>query len=407
MTEDAIEYHRKAKGKIELKLRVSVDDIKSLSLAYTPGVAKVSEAIGKNPELSFEYTRRWNSIAIVSDGTRVLGLGNVGPEAAMPVMEGKALLFKRFGGVDAYPICVSEKDKDALVRLVAALEPTFGGINLEDIETPKCFEVETELRARMKIPVLHDDQHGTAVAVLAGMINALKVAGKKKQDVKVVVNGAGAAGIAIAKLLIKYGVREIVVLDSKGAICKNRSRLEAYKQEFSSLHPNMQCGTLSEVIKGADVLVSASVPGAVKKEHVASMQKNAIVFALCNPTPEISREDALAAGAMVYGSGRSDLPNQINNAIAFPGIFRGALDVRASTINEEMKIAAAEAIAGTVPESEMDADKVVPLPFDLRLAPRVAGAVAEAAVKSGIAKIKKSAKEEEEWAAKFIAGKVE
>jgi malate dehydrogenase (oxaloacetate-decarboxylating) len=385
LREDALSYHRK--GKIGLEIRTKLESRADLTLAYTPGVAEVSREIARNKEAVYDYTWKWNSVAIISDGTRVLGLGDVGPEAALPVMEGKAMLLKRFGGVDAIPLCIGTKNEEEIIAFAKAVSPTFGGILLEDIESPKCFDVETKLKRMLDIPVFHDDQHGTAIVALAGLINALKIAEKKKNHVKVVVNGAGAAGIAIAKLLIEYGVKDITVLDSKGAICNARDDLEQYKREFSLVLPHMVCGRLENVINGADVFIGASAAGALRRDWTLNMAEGAIVFALSNPVPEITLEQARAGGAAVYGSGRSDAPNQINNVLAFPGVFRGALDVRARAIDEGMKLAAAGAIAGCVGEKEIAGGKIVPDPLDPLVAKRVAEAVSKKARENGLARI--------------------
>jgi len=385
LREDALAYHRK--GKIGLGVRARLKDRHDLTLAYTPGVAEVSREIAQDKGAAYDYTWKWNAVAIISDGSRVLGLGNIGPEAALPVMEGKAMLLKKFGGVDAIPLCIAAKKEEEIIAFAEAVAPTFGGILLEDIESPKCFDVETKLKRMLEIPVFHDDQHGTAIVALAGLINALKIVEKKKSYVRVVVNGAGAAGIAIAKLLLEYGVKDITVLDSKGTICNARDDLEQYKREFSSVLPHMVCGRLENVINGADVFIGASVQGALKREWVLKMAEAAVVFALSNPVPEITMQDAKAGGAAVYGSGRSDLPNQINNVLAFPGVFRGALDVRARAIDEGMKLAAAEAIAACVGEGELGSGKVVPDPLEKGVAKRVAQAVAKSARERGLARI--------------------
>ena len=385
LREDALLYHKG--GKIELGLKRVLKTRADLTLAYPPGVAEVSREIAAHPDAAYEYTSKWNSVAIITDGTRVLGLGDVGPRAALPVMEGKAMLLKHFGGVDAYPLCLGVKKEEEIIEVAKAVAPTFGGMLLEDIESPKCFDVETKLKRMLDIPVFHDDQHGTAIVALAALSNALKVVGKRKQGLRVVVSGAGAAGIAVAKLLLEYGIRDLTVLDSKGAICSARDDLEHYKREFSLVLPHMICGNLAQVIAGADVFIGASVAGSLMKEDVAKMQDKAVVFALANPMPEISMEEALAGGAAVYGSGRSDLPNQINNVLAFPGVFRGALDVRASAIDEDMKLAAAMAIAACVPDSELAAGKIVPDPLDMKTARNVAAAVAKKARENNLARI--------------------
>ncbi len=385
LREDALSYHRG--GKVGLALKKGLEGRADLTLAYTPGVAEVSREIASNPGSAYEYTNKWNSVAIISDGSRVLGLGNVGPLAALPVMEGKAMLLKRFGGVDAIPLCISAKKEGEIVAFGKAVAPSFGGILLEDIESPKCFEVETKLKRALGMPVFHDDQHGTAIVALAALINSLRAVGKGKGEVRVVVNGAGAAGIAIAKLLIEYGVREITVLDSKGAICSARDDLEHYKREFSLVLPHMVCGKLEGVISGADVFIGASVAGALRREHVRKMAARPIVFALANPIPEISGEEARRGGAVIYGSGRSDSANQINNLLAFPGVFRGALDVRARAIDEGMKLAAAQAIAESVSEGEIAKGAVVPSPLSEGVHKNVARAVAKKARESGLAMV--------------------
>ncbi|BCJ88018.1 NAD(P)-dependent malic enzyme [Effusibacillus dendaii] len=389
LREDALELHRLHKGKLSVVSKVAVANARDLSLAYSPGVAEPCKEIHSQTDLVYEYTGKGNLVAVVSDGTAVLGLGNIGPEAAMPVMEGKAVLFKQFAGVDAVPLCLNTTDVDRIVETVKLLEPTFGGVNLEDIAAPACFEIEERLKKEMKIPVFHDDQHGTAIVTLAGLINALKVVGKPLQDIKVVANGAGAAGIAIVKLLLSMGVRHIIMCDTKGAIYEGRQDgMNAMKAEIAKItNPERQAGTLQEVLAGADVFVGVSAAGSVTQDMVRSMNRDPIIFAMANPDPEILPQDALAAGAKIVGTGRSDFPNQINNVLAFPGIFRGALDVRATTINEEMKIAAAYAIAELIADDELTPDYVVPRPFDARIAPAVAAAVAKAAMDTGVAQI--------------------
>ncbi len=386
--EKSLELHYKLKGKIEVTARAKVGDREALSLAYTPGVAAPCLEIQKDVSKSYELTRRWNTVAVVTDGTAVLGLGDIGPEAGMPVMEGKCVLFKEFGGVDAVPLCIRSKDVDEIVNAVALLAGSFGGVNLEDISAPRCFEIERRLKERCDIPVFHDDQHGTAVIMLAGLMNALKAVGKKLDDVKIVTSGAGAAGIAIIKLLVSVGAKNVVMTDRRGAIYKGRADLNPAKQEIAEkTNPAGERGGLKDVIKGADVFIGVSAPGVLTPEMVRSMAENAIVFACANPTPEIFPDEAKKAGAAVVSTGRSDYPNQINNVLAFPGIFRGALDARASEINDEMKIAAANAIAGLVSDEELCCDNILPQAFDPRVGKVVAEAVKSAAVKSGAARI--------------------
>ena len=386
--EKSLELHYKLKGKIEVTARAKVGDREALSLAYTPGVAAPCLEIQKDVSKSYELTRRWNTVAVVTDGTAVLGLGDIGPEAGMPVMEGKCVLFKEFGGVDAVPLCIRSKDVDEIVNTVALLAGSFGGVNLEDISAPRCFEIERRLKERCDIPVFHDDQHGTAVIMLAGLMNALKAVGKKLDDVKIVTSGAGAAGIAIIKLLVSVGAKNVVMTDRRGAIYKGRADLNPAKQEIAEkTNPAGERGGLKDVIKGADVFIGVSAPGVLSPEMVRSMAENAIVFACANPTPEIFPDEAKKAGAAVVSTGRSDYPNQINNVLAFPGIFRGALDARASEINDEMKIAAAHAIAGLVSDEELCCDNILPQAFDPRVGKVVAEAVKSAAVKSGAARI--------------------
>ena len=386
--EKSLELHYKLKGKIEVTARAKVGDREALSLAYTPGVAAPCLEIQKDVNKSYELTRRWNTVAVVTDSTAVLGLGDIGPEAGMPVMEGKCVLFKEFGGVDAVPLCIRSKDVDEIVNTVALLAGSFGGVNLEDISAPRCFEIERRLKERCDIPVFHDDQHGTAVIMLAGLMNALKAVGKKLDDVKIVTSGAGAAGIAIIKLLVSVGAKNVVMTDRRGAIYKGRADLNPAKQEIAEkTNPAGERGGLKDVIKGADVFIGVSAPGVLTPEMVRSMAENAIVFACANPTPEIFPDEAKKAGAAVVSTGRSDYPNQINNVLAFPGIFRGALDARASEINDEMKIAAANAIAGLVSDEELCCDNILPQAFDPRVGKVVAEAVKSAAVKSGAARI--------------------
>lgn len=385
---ESLKLHYELKGKIEIAARTKANDRQSLSLAYTPGVAEPCLEIQKDVNKSYELTRRWNTVAVVTDGTAVLGLGDIGPEAGMPVMEGKCLLFKEFGGVDAIPLCIRSKDVDEIVNTVALLAGSFGGINLEDISAPRCFEIERKLKERCDIPVFHDDQHGTAVIMLAGLINALKVVGKRLEDVKIVTSGAGAAGIAIIKLLVSAGAGNVVMTDRTGAIYNGRPGLNPAKQEIAEItNPARESGSLADAIKGADVFIGVSAPGVLTAKMVQSMAKDAIVFACANPTPEIFPDEAKRAGAAVVSTGRSDYPNQINNVLAFPGIFRGALDACASDINDEMKFAAAYALAGMVKDAELSCDNILPQAFDEGVGETVAEAVREAAVKSGVARI--------------------
>ena len=383
---ESLRLHGEWKGKIEMVTRVPVKTKDDLSLAYTPGVAQPCLEIQKDPSKSYELTRRWNMAAVITDGSAVLGLGDIGPEAGMPVMEGKCVLFKAFGDVDAFPICVKTKDVDEFVETVYNISGSFGGINLEDIAAPRCFEIERKLKEKCDIPIFHDDQHGTAVITLAGLTNALKVVGKKK-DVKIVTSGAGAAAIAITKLLLSAGFRDITMCDRKGAIYQGREGLNWIKTEMAEVtNLSRKAGTLADMLVGADVFIGVSAPNTVTTEMVKTMNKDAIIFACANPTPEIFPDAAKAGGARVISTGRSDYPNQINNVLAFPGIFRGAFDVRASDINEAMKVAAAEALAGLVGD-ELSEDYIIPAAFDPRVGPAVAKAVAEAARKSGVARI--------------------
>ena len=387
--EESLKKHYEWKGKIEISTRAPVNDAESLSLAYTPGVAQPCLEIQKDPLKSYELTRRWNTVAVVTDGTAVLGLGDIGPEAGMPVMEGKCALFKAFGDVDAIPLCIRSKDVDEIVQTVTLLAGSFGGVNLEDISAPRCFEIERKLIERCDIPVFHDDQHGTAVITLAGLTNALKLVGKKLPKVRIVLNGAGAAATAIAKLLITAGAVDVTLCDRSGAIWKGRpDHMNPAKQEIAELtNPKLRKGTLAEVIRSADVFIGVSAPGVLTTEMVATMEKDAIVFACANPMPEILPDDAKAGGAAVVSTGRSDYPNQVNNVLCFPGIFRGALDVRASVINDEMKLAAAKAIAGLVSDKELSAEYILPKAFDPRVKEAVAKATAKAARDSGVARI--------------------
>ena len=384
---ESLRLHGEWKGKIEMVTRVPVKTKDDLSLAYTPGVAQPCLEIQKDPSKSYELTRRWNMAAVITDGSAVLGLGDIGPEAGMPVMEGKCVLFKAFGDVDAFPICVKTKDVDEFVETVYNISGSFGGINLEDIAAPRCFEIERKLKEKCDIPIFHDDQHGTAVITLAGLTNALKVVGKKKEDVKIVTSGAGAAAIAITKLLLSAGFRDITMCDRMGAIYKGREGLNWIKTEMAeATNLSRKAGTLADMLVGADVFIGVSAPNTVTTEMVKTMNKDAIIFACANPTPEIFPDAAKAGGARVISTGRSDYPNQINNVLAFPGIFRGAFDVRASDINEEMKVAAAEALAGLAGD-ELSEDYIIPAAFDPRVGPAVAKAVAEAARRSGVARM--------------------
>ena len=385
---ESLRLHGEWKGKIEVVSTVKTDTKDDLSLAYTPGVAQPCLEIQKDVDKSYELTRRHNLCAVITDGSAVLGLGDIGPEAGMPVMEGKCVLFKNFGGVDAFPLCVKTKDVDEFVNAVYLISGSFGGINLEDIAAPRCFEIERKLKEKCDIPIFHDDQHGTAIITLAGLTNALKVVGKKKEDVKIVTSGAGAAAISITKLLLSAGFRNIVMTDRKGAIYEGREGLNWIKEEMARItNRGMEKGALADVIRGADVFIGVSAPGTLTTEMVKAMNKDAIVFACANPTPEIFPDDAKAGGARVVSTGRSDYPNQINNVLAFPGVFRGAFDVRASDINEEMKMAAAEALASLISEEELSEDYIIPRAFDPRVGPAVAKAVAEAARRSGVARI--------------------
>lgn len=386
--EFALKKHEGWNGKIEVVPRCKVETMDDLSVAYTPGVAQPCLAISDDVDLSYKYTRRGNLVAVVTDGTAVLGLGDIGPEAGMPVMEGKCVLFKRFGNVDAFPLCVRSKDVDTIVETVALLAGSFGGVNLEDIAAPRCFEIEKKLKERCDIPIFHDDQHGTAVVVLSGLINALKLVDKKIEDIEVVVNGSGAAGIAITKLLMKTGLKNVTLCDTKGAIYEGREGLNPIKEEMAKVsNKALKKGSLADVIKGADVFIGVSAPGTLTKEMVATMAKDPIVFAMANPVPEIMPDEAKEAGVAVMATGRSDFPNQINNVLAFPGIFRGALDVRASDINDDMKLAAAYAIAGIVSDEERCPEYIIPNSFNEKVTPAVASAVAEAARKSGVARL--------------------
>ena len=394
LREEALQFHRTAKGKIAILSKVPCCTQKELSLAYTPGVAEPCREIEKNPDDVYEYTSKGNIVAVVTDGTAVLGLGDIGPLAAIPVMEGKAILFKNFAGIDAFPISVTSKDPSVIVDTISRIEPVFGGINLEDISAPRCFEVEEMLKRTLHIPVFHDDQHGTAVVCLAALINALKVVGKGFPDIHVAISGAGAAGIAVTKFLLSFGAVDVILCDSKGTVHQGRTDLNKAKQEIARItNPRGVKGTLADAMRGADVFIGLSVAGIVSPEMVKSMAKDAIVFAMANPVPEIMPDQALKAGARIVATGRSDFPNQVNNVLGFPGIFRGALDVRASDINEEMKKAASLAIASLVdPISE---DKIIPSPLDKKVVPAVAEAVARAAIETGVAR--RSVNPKEVW----------
>ena len=385
---ESLKLHYQWRGKLDIVPKMEVKDKQSLSLAYTPGVAQPCLEIQRDVNKSYELTGRWNTVAVVTDGTAVLGLGDIGPEAGMPVMEGKCVLFKAFGGVDAFPLCIKSKDVDAFVETVYQISGSFGGINLEDIAAPRCFEIERKLKERCDIPIFHDDQHGTAVITLAGLTNALKVVGKRKEDVRIVTSGAGAAAVSIVKLLLSAGYQHITMCDRKGAIYAGREGLNWIKEEMAQVtNRESRKGSLADALAGADVFIGVSAPGTVTKDMVRSMAKDAIVFACANPTPEIFPEEALAAGAAVVATGRSDFPNQINNVLAFPGIFRGTFDVRARDINEEMKMAAAAALAGLISDEELTAEYIIPKAFDKRVGPAVAAAVADAARRSGVARI--------------------
>lgn len=386
--QEAMRMHEEWRGKIEVCSRVEVKDSKALSLAYTPGVAEPCLAIQKDPEKSFSLTRRWNMVAVVTDGSAILGLGNIGPEAGMPVMEGKCVLFKEFAGVDAFPLCIKTQDVDELVRTIYLLSGSFGGINLEDISAPRCFEVERRLKELCDIPVFHDDQHGTAIIVGAAVLNALKVVHKDISKIRCVINGAGSAGIAIAKHLMRLGLKDLILCDKFGIICENMENLNPAHQEMSQVTNREHLhGELKDALKGADLFIGVSGPGVLKPDMIKTMAENPIVFPMANPVPEIMPDEALKAGAAVVGTGRSDFPNQINNVLAFPGIFRGALDVRARDINDEMKLAASKALADLVPAEELSSEYILPKAFDPRVGKAVAKAVAEAARKSGVARI--------------------
>ena len=386
----SLELHYELKGKIEVASRTKANDRQSLSLAYTPGVAAPCLEIQKDVNKSYELTRRWNTVAVVTDGTAVLGLGDIGPEAGMPVMEGKCLLFKEFGGVDAIPLCIRSKDVDEIVNTVYLLAGSFGGVNLEDISAPRCFEIESRLRNELDIPVFHDDQHGTAIVVSAGLLNALRLVGKKMEDVNIVINGAGSAGISIAKLLLQFGAGNIVLVDRAGAVSVDEEWLNPAQRKMAEItNRHNERGSLADVMKGKDVFIGVSAPKIVTAEMVSTMAKDAIVFAMANPTPEIMPEEAAKGGARVIATGRSDYPNQINNVLVFPGIFRGALDAQATDITEEMKLSAARAIASIVSDDELKEDYIIPGAFDKRVAPAVAKAVMDCAKASGISKLGK------------------
>jgi malate dehydrogenase (oxaloacetate-decarboxylating) len=389
LRDDALKLHKDNKGKLSIESKVTVNDMESLSLAYTPGVAEPCKEIFKDKDAVYDYTSKGNMVAVVSDGSAVLGLGDIGASASLPVMEGKAVLFKEFGGVDAFPICVETKDPDEIVNLVTMIEPVFGGINLEDISAPRCFEIENKLKERLSIPVFHDDQHGTAIIVLAGLMNALRLTGKKMEDLKIVINGAGAAGVAIAKIILNVGVGEMLMVDRSGIIYKGREEgMNWAKEEISEItNKELKKGSLADAMKEADVFIGVSQANIISEEMVKSMNKDPIIFAMANPVPEIDPELAKKAGARVVGTGRSDYPNQINNVLAFPGVFRGTLDVRASDINEEMKVAAANALAGLISDEELREDYIIPMPFDRRVSTAVADAVAKAARDTGVARI--------------------
>lgn len=392
IAEKSLALHEEWKGKIEMKSRVPVKTKEDLALAYTPGVAQPCLEIQKDVSKSFVYTNRWNSCLVVTDGTAVLGLGDIGPEAGMPVMEGKCVLFKEFGNVDAFPLCIKSKEVDDIVNTIYLISGSFGGVNLEDISAPRCFEIEKKLKEKCNIPIFHDDQHGTAVITLAGLTNALRLVGKKKEEIKLVINGAGAAAISIARLLLLAGVSNIILCDRTGAIYEGREKgMNPVKEEMAGItNPGKEKGSLADLLQGADVFIGVSAPGCLTTDMVKTMAGDAVIFACANPTPEIYPEDAKAGGARVIATGRSDYPNQINNVLAFPGIFRGAFDVRASDINDQMKLAAAEALAGLISEEELSEDYIIPAAFDPRVGKAVAAAVAKAAVESGAARIAES-----------------
>lgn len=385
--EESLKFHKEVRGKFEISSRVSIENEKDLSLAYTPGVAEPCREIHKDPEAAYIYTRKWNTVAVVSDGTAVLGLGDIGPLAALPVMEGKSILFKKFADVDAFPLVLDTKDTNEIVETIVRIAPTLGGVNLEDISAPRCFEVERLLKERLDIPVFHDDQHGTAIVVLAALINSLKLVNKRLEDLKVIVNGAGSAGSAISRLLLSSGVKNLVICDKDGAIYKGMNYPNEAIRELAQIsNPNNEKGTLNKVINGADLFIGVSVGNILSKDMVSKMNKDAIIFAMANPVPEIFPEDAKEAGARIVGTGRSDYSNQINNVLAFPGIFRGALDVRAKEINEEMKIAAAYAIADLVSKEDLNEEKILPKAFEKGIGEKVAEAVKTAAIKTNVAR---------------------
>lgn len=389
LREEALKLHRDNKGKIEVVSKVKVENAKDLSLAYTPGVAEPCKDIEANPELVYEYTSKGNMVAVVTDGSAVLGLGNIGSLAGLPVMEGKAVLFKSFANVDAFPICLESQDTDTIVQTVIQIAPSFGGINLEDISAPRCFEIEERLKKELNIPVFHDDQHGTAIIVLAGIVNGLKVVGKRMEEVTAAISGAGAAGIAIAKLLVNAGIKDVIICNSRGILDKDDEKLDPIRREMAiSTNKLNRKGSLADAMVGTDIFIGVSAPNIVNKEMVESMNDNSIAFAMANPVPEVLPEIALEGGIRVMGTGRSDFPNQINNVLAFPGIFKGVFEVRASEINEEMKLAAAYAIASLVSDEELTEEYIIPKAFDERVAVEVSKAVAEAAIKTGVARIK-------------------
>lgn len=389
LRDDALKLHKDNQGKLNIMSKVPVTDKDSLSLAYTPGVAEPCKEIHKDENKVYDYTSKGNLVAVVSDGTAVLGLGDIGPYAAIPVMEGKSVLFKEFGGVDSFPICVKTKDPDEIVKIVEMIEPVFGGINLEDISAPRCFEIERKLKEKLSIPIFHDDQHGTAIIVLAGLLNALRLTKKKMEDLVVVINGSGAAGIAIAKIILNVGVKDMLMVDRTGIIYKGREKgMNWAKEEIAEMtNKNKMSGNLADALVGADVFIGVSDANIVSEEMVKSMNNDAIIFAMANPVPEIDPDLAKKAGASVVGTGRSDYPNQINNVLAFPGLFRGTFDVRARTINEEMKLAAAKALSELITDEELTADYIIPMPFDKRVRPAIAKAVAQAARDTGVAQL--------------------
>jgi malate dehydrogenase (oxaloacetate-decarboxylating) len=389
LRDDALKLHKDNKGKLNVESKIRVNDKESLSLAYTPGVAEPCKEIFKDKDRVYDYTSKGNMVAVVSDGSAVLGLGDIGASASLPVMEGKAVLFKEFGGVDAFPICVETKDPDEIVNIVAMIEPVFGGINLEDISAPRCFEIENKLKERLSIPVFHDDQHGTAIIVLAGLMNALRLTGKRMEDLKIVINGSGAAGVAIAKITLNVGVGDILMVDRTGIIYKGREEgMNWAKEEMAGItNKDFKQGNLADAMKEADVFIGVSQANILTEEMVKSMNKDPIIFVMANPVPEIDPDLAKKAGARVVGTGRSDYPNQINNVLAFPGVFRGTFDVRASEINEEMKVAAANALAELISDEELKEDYIIPMPFDKRVRPAIAEAVAKAARDTGVARL--------------------